>query len=159
MNFGINLGKKVISYGERMAVSELEKMYGKQIGKTAPNGNRTFQRIVNGEKITTGVDRDFREIAQVKHKGDKIKGSTVKIKKNADGDIVEVTHSRSATNFRKTTTENLETGEVKSKVFDIEPVEGKYKYTVTSTNIDKSGNITQETKNVKVKGKESPLDK
>lgn len=158
MNFGINLGKKFIGYGERLAVSELEKMYGKQIGRTAPNGNRTFQKVVDGKKIRTGVDRDFREIAQVTREGDRIKGSTVKIKKNADGDIVEVSHSRSATNFRKTTTENLETGEVKSKVLDIEPVEGKYKYTVTSTNIDRSGNVTQETKNVRVNGKESPLE-
>ena len=154
MNFGINLGKKVISYGERMAVRELERMYGKQIGKTAPNGGRTFQKVVDGKVVTTGVDKNFREIAQVTRKGDKIKGTSVKVKKNADGDIVEVSHSRMATNFRNNVRENLQTGEVDSKVYDIRP---DLKYTVTSTNIDRSGNVTQKTKNVKVKGKESPL--
>jgi len=154
MNFGINLGKKIIGYGERMAVRELEQIYGKQIGKTAPNGNRAFQKIVGDVKITTGVDREFKEIAQVTSKGDKIRGSSVKIRKNADGDIVEVTHSRMATNFRKTTTENLETGEVTTTVLDSTPE----KYFVKKSHMDISGNITQETKNVKVKGKESPLD-
>ena len=105
MNLAIRFGRKCIEYGESRVVKGLEKKYGKQTCRTAQNGVRGFQRTVNGETITTCVDSNFNVTAVVKHKGDKIKSSTVKIKKNADGDTVEVTHSRSATNFSKTTTE------------------------------------------------------
>ena len=116
----------------------------------------TFRKKVGKQTITTGVRYNGKLIAQVTNEGDVISNTGKKIRYNSDGDIVEVAHSRTATNFRKNVKENLETGEVDIRKFDIGP---KREYVVEHTNIDKHGAITFKTTPVKVKGKSSPIEK
>ena len=142
-------------YVTKARLDELEKLYGKQIGKTAENGNMTFQKKIDGKTVTTGVKWNDKKIAEVHHEGDVISGKSKKLSYNNDGDIVEVSYSRQATNYRRNVKENLETGEVDIRTFDATP----QTFTVTHSNIDSRGKITQTAKNVKVKGKSSPLDK
>ena len=136
-------------------IARLEKLYGKQIGKTAENGNMTFQKKVGYKTVTTGIKWNDKKIAEVHHEGDTISGKTKKIAYNNDGDIVEVSYSRQSTNYRRNVNENLESGSVDCKTFDGTP-KG---FTVTHTNIDSKGKTTQTIKQVKIKGKSSPLEK
>ena len=72
-----NSGKKLIEH-------QLEQEYGKRIGKVANNGAKAYQRIKDGEIITTGLTWDNKVIAEVRQKGDKIKGSITKTRKNRE---------------------------------------------------------------------------
>ena len=146
-----NSGKKII---ER----QLEQQYGKQIGKVANNGAKAYQKIENGKTITTGLTWDNKVISEVTQTGDKIKGSLKKIRKNRDGDIVEVTHSKLATNYRKNVSENLETGEVKAKVLGCAFKNGEPQFRVRTTTINPNGKVGNTVKDVKIKGKNSPLE-
>ena len=152
------IGSYLQSRGGQLVQKELEAKYGQQIGKVAKNGSRTFRREVGNTTVTTGLNWDNKVIAEVPKEGDTIGGTTKKIRFNSDGDMVEVSHSRRATNFRNNVTENLETGEVKSKVFDIGAKDGHHQYQVTTTEIDKSGKVTSSARDVKIKGKNSPIE-
>ncbi len=139
---------------ERIQIARLERKFGKQIGKTANNGNMTFQKQVGNQTVTTGARYNGNIIAQVSENTGNIKGFGKKIRYNDDGDIVEVAHFRRATNFRKTVKENLDTGEVNIKTLRTNP---NTEYIVEHTNIDIYGANTSKTTPVKIKGKSSPI--
>lgn len=141
---------------EHIRIAKLEKKFGKQIGKIAPNGNMTFQKKVNGTQVTTGVRYNGKPIAQVTNNGDIIRGMGKKVRYNDDGDIVEVAHIRRATNYRKNVRENLDTGEVNSRTLHVNQ---KNEYVVDHTVIDKHGAVVSETTPVKIKGESSPVRK
>jgi len=152
------IGSYLQSRGAQLVQKELEAKYGQQIGKVAKNGSRTFRRKVGNTTVTTGLNWDNKVIAEVTKEGDTIGGTTKKIRFNSDGDMVAVSHSRRATNFRNNVTENLETGEVKSKVLGTGVKDGKSQYQVTTTKIDKSGKVTSSVKDVKIKEKNNPIE-
>ena len=141
------------SYGEKQTLKELEAKYGQQIGKVAKNGNKTFQKKAANVTTTTGLTWDNKVIAEVENTNNVVSGISKKIKRNSDGDIVEVSHSRRATNYRNNVSENIETGEVKSKVLTYGTRDGHPQHQVTTTTIDKSGKITSDIKDVKINGK------
>lgn len=147
------IGKCIQKSGESLIQRELEATYGQQIGKVAKNGSKTFQRKKGNTTITTGLTRNNKVISEVTHKDEVIKGTTKKIKYNSDGDIVEVSHSRKATNYRNNVSENLETGEIKSKVLTYGSVDGHPQHQVTTTVVDSHGKVTSSTNNVKINGK------
>ena len=148
-----SIGLRLQNSGKKLIERQLEQQYGKQIGKVANNGAKAYQRIKDGKIITTGLTWDNKVIAEVRQKGDKIKGSITKTRKNRDGDIVEVTHSKLATNYRKNVSQNLETGKVKAKIFTLDIKENHPQYQVTTTTIDTSGKVNSTVKDVKIKGK------
>ena len=151
------IGSYLQSRGGQLVQKELEAKYGQQIGKVAKNGSRTFQRRLGNTTVTTGLNWNNKVIAEVTKEGDTLGGTTKKIKFNSDGDVIEVSHSRRATNVRNNVTENLETGQVKSKRFDIGAKDGHHQYQITTTGLDKSGKVTSSTSDVKIKGKNSPI--
>ncbi len=158
MSITSRIGRYLESSGKQLVQKELEAQYGQQIGKVAKNGSRAFQRQVGNTTVITGLNWDNKVIAEVTKKEDTIGGTTKKIRFNSDGDMVAVSHSRRATNFRNNVTENIETGEVKSKVLDIGAKDGKPQYQVTTTKINKSGKVTSSVKDVKIKGKNNPIE-
>ena len=148
-----SIGLGLQNSGKKLIERQLEQQYGKQIGKVANNGAKAYQKIENGKTITTGLTWDNKVISEVTQTGDKIKGSLKKIRKNRDGDIVEVTHSKLATDYRKNVSQNLETGKVKAKVLAYGVKENHPQHQVTTTTIDSSGNVNSTVKDVKIKGK------
>ena len=150
------VGSFLHARSERFLVKALESKYGKQIGKTAKNGNMTFKKQKGNKWELTGTRWNGTVIAQVKGEGDVLSGTAKRIVKNSDGDIVEVSHVRQATNYRKNVRENLETGEVDSRTLRVNP---QNQYVVEHIKIDKHGAVTSTTTPVKIKGKSSPLDK
>ena len=159
MSIAGRIGRYLQSRGGQLVQKELEAKYGQQIGKVAKNGNKAFQRKAGNITTTTGLTWDNKVIAQVENTNDVVSGMTKKIRRNSDGDIVEVLHSGRATNFRNNVTENLETGEVKSKVLNVGNKDGKFQYQVTTTEIDRSGKVTSSVKDVKIKEKNSSIEK
>ena len=153
MSFFGRVGGFLQSRGENLVIKELESKYGFQIGKVANNGNKTFIKQVRNGTTTTGLTWDNKVISEVTHRGDNIKGTTKKIKYNRDGDIVEVSHSRRATNYRNNVTENLETGEVKSNVLTYGEADGHLQHQVTTRVIDSHGKINSFVRDVKINGK------
>ena len=151
------VGRYLQSRGGQLVQKELEAKYGQQIGKVAKNGSKAFQRKVGNTTITTGLTCDNKVIAEVKNTDNIAGGITKKIRRNSDGDIVEVSYSKRATDFRNNVTENLETGEVKSKVLGIGVKDNHFEYQVKTTGIDKYGKVTSSTRGVKIKGKNSPI--
>ena len=153
MSISNRIGGFLQNRGNKIVQKGLEKQYGQQIGKVANNGSKAFQRKVGDTTVTTGLSWDNKVIAEVTKKGNKISGTTKKIRFNKDGDIVEVSHSRRATDYRNNVSEKLETGEVKSKVLDYGAKDGHPQHQVTTTIIDKSGKVTSSTTDVKLNGK------
>ena len=153
MSISNRIGVFLQNRGGKLVQKELEKQYGQQIGRVASNGSKAFQRKVGNKTVTTGLSWDNKVIAEITKKGDKISGTTKKIKFNKDGDIVEISHSRRATNCRNNISENLETGEVKSKVLTYGYKDGHPQHQVTTTVIDRSGKVTSSTTDVKLNGK------
>ena len=153
MSLTSRIGGFLQTRGENIIKKELEAKYGQQVGKVANNGSKTFQKKVGDTVITTGLTWDNKVISTVTHKGDNIQGITKKIRYNRDGDIVEVSHSRRATNFRNNVSENLETGEVKSKVLTYGTTDGHPQHQVTTTVIDSHGKESSSVRDVKIKGK------
>ena len=90
MTISGRIGSFLQTRGENIIKKELEAKYGQQIGKTAINGNKTFQKKVGDVTATTGLTWDNKVISKVTHQGGNIKGTTKKIRYNRDGDIVEV---------------------------------------------------------------------
>lgn len=66
----LGLGKIITRIGQSITNCGLNCKYGKQIGKTAKNGNRVFQKTNEfGKKVTTGIDRNGRRIKEVRDTG------------------------------------------------------------------------------------------
>ena len=157
MSISRRIGGILQNRGTALIEKELEAMYGERIGQVANNGNKAFQRTVGKTTTTTGLTWDNKVIAEVKTTNHAPYASeTRKIIRNKDGDIVEVSLSKRATNVRKNVRTNLETGEVESKILDT--TGDNFQYQVTTTNLDKNGKVSSSVKDVKVKGKNSPLD-
>ena len=153
MSISGRIGGMLESCGKNIAKRELEAKYGQQIGKIANNGNKVYQKKVKNGTITTGLTWDNKVIAEVRHQGDNIEGTTKKIRYNRDGDIIEVSRSRRATNYRNSVSENLETGEVKSKVLSYGVTDNHPQHQVKTTVIDSDGKVKTTTKDVKINGK------
>lgn len=151
--FRTAIGNVFQKTGSRMIQKDLEAKYGQQIGKVSRSGNKVFQRKVGDSTITTGLTWDNKVISEVIHTGDKIKGITKKIRYNEAGDIVEVSRSRRATDYRYNTSHNLETGELKSKILDYGFSNGHPQYQVNTTLIDAQGRTKSAVKDVKINGK------
>ena len=110
MSISGRIGGMLENCGKNFVKRELEAKYGQQIGKIANNGNKVYQKKVKNGTITTGLTWDNKVISKVTRQGDNIKGTTKKIRYNRDGDIIEVSRSTRATNYRGSVGENLETG-------------------------------------------------
>ncbi len=108
----LKLGNFFVKQGENMIKKSLEAEFGKQIGKTAKNGQMAFRRAFrNGTDVITGCDRKGNVIAVVERNLDDLNhGFIRKSVYNNNGDMVKVYNSRIATNFYDNRSYDLNTG-------------------------------------------------